>query len=359
MQIETCRPRDLSQRELDAWREAIADAVPFGSPFFHPEYVLALAEFRPQVEVAVVRQHGDAVGWLPFERHGSVGQPLGIKLADFQGAIFREGYEVPLDQMISKTGLKVWKYDHLLAEQAPQNGRLETDESPWLDLRDGYDAYVARRRAAGSATISKTMRKHQKLIEGGHSVEFCWHDPAPEALKQLWEWKSAQRLATGTMDVLQIDWVCPFLERIAQTEQSGFRGIVSTLRIDGELAAVHMGMHTATTFHHWFPAYSSAWGPSSPGLIILLFIAREAAQRGMQRIDLGKGEDRYKSSFASGITHVSTGTIDDSFVRQALRTSLSSTKQWVKNSPLRAAAKWPARWWRRWRTQTSMETTSP
>lgn len=358
MQIDVCKPYELSQRDYEKWREAVAKAAPFGSPFFHPDYVLALAEFRPLVEIAVIHQQGEAVGWLPYERHGSVGRPLGVKLADFQGAIFREGCEIPLDKIVARIGLSACNFDHLLAEQSPDSATFETSDSPWMDLRNGYEAYIAGQRAGNSTLIAQTQRKQRKLNRETERVAFCWHDSDPQALQCLWEWKSAQRLATGTMDILQFDWVRKFLEQIAQREQLGFRGVVSTLRIEDRIAAVHLGMHTATTFHYWFPAYSKEHASASPGLVLLLQVAEECARRGISRIDLGKGDDRYKTAFASDFTRLSTGAVDHNSLRRLLRTSFSSTKQWVKHSPLRTAAKWPVRWWRRWRTQTSMGATS-
>jgi CelD/BcsL family acetyltransferase involved in cellulose biosynthesis len=254
--------------------------------------------------------------------------------------------------------LSVCKFDHLLAKQTPNYGQFETAPSPWIDVRDGYESYISRQRAGDSTLIAQTLRKQRKLLREAERAVFQWHDEDLAALDCLWKWKSAQRQATGTMDILQFNWVRTFLTRMTQANQSGLRGVVSTLRINGEIAAVHLGMHTATTFHYWFPAYSVVHGSCSPGLILLLNVVEECARRGITTIDLGKGEDRYKSAFASGVTNVATGAVDRNPVRQLWRASLRSTKQWVKNSPLRSAAKWPVRWWRHWQTQSSMGTTS-
>jgi len=358
MEIESRAPSQMSSADLNAWREQVQGPSPYGSPFFHPEYALTLAEFRTQVEVAVIRQNGVAVGWLPFERHaGAIGRPLGIKLADFQGAILRSDCKATLGDITQHLGLSAFHYDHLVSDQAAAPGHQVTVDSPYLDLRDGYEAYLEQRRGDGAGLVSQARKKHRKLINAGKTIEFRWHDPDPLALVRLWEWKSAQRQATGTMDILQFDWVRLFLQRIASTNRPGFHGAVSTLRIDGEIAAVHLGMHTDTTLHYWFPAYSVASKTHSPGSILLLHVAEECVRRGIQKIDLGKGDDGYKTEFANGVASVSTGTFDHSPVRQFLRTSVSSTKHWIKNSPLRSAARLPSRWWKQWRARTTMGAT--
>lgn len=356
MNVESCRPQELSPADVTGWREAVAGSSPFASPFFHPEYVMALAEFRPYVQVAVVRRDGRPLGWLPFERHDRTGRPLGIKLADFQGAIIRPGESMSLLDVTSKLGLTAFHYDHLMAEQAPRSGCLETAGSPFLDLKDGYEAYVGRQRSAGDGLVSQVQRKQRKLLRDAKHIEFRWQDDDPLALDLLWKWKGAQRNLTGSIDILQFDWIRAALARIARTDRSGFHGIVSTLRINEEIAAVHLGMHTQTVFHYWFPAYSVKWAAYSPGLILLLRVAEACAQRGIERIDLGKGDDRYKSSFTSGSLALATGTIDRSAFRQLVRTSLNATKRWVKNSPLREFVRLPRRWWWRWHARTTMGT---
>lgn len=356
MHVDSQRPQALSMDDLTGWLQTVVSSADYSSPFFHPEYALALAEFRPQVEVAVIRQKGSPIGWFSFERHnGNVCRPLGIKLADFQGIVVRPGECLTLPDLIPRLGLLAFHYDHLLADQAPRLGRIETAGSPYLNLRGGYNAYVDRQRSNGGSIISQVQRKERKLERHGHRVEFRWHDPDPLALERLWKWKAAKRRSTGTVDILAFDWVRAVLQRIASTNRPGFHGAVSTLRINGELAAVHLGMHTDTAFHYWFPAYSTAWAAYSPGLILLLRVAEECAYRGIERLDLGKGDDPYKQSFTNACTVVATGTVDRNRLRQLFRTSLTTTKHWIKNSPLREAARCPSRWLKQWNLQNTMK----
>ncbi|MFG0333713.1 MAG: cellulose biosynthesis protein CelD, partial [Maioricimonas sp. JB049] len=64
--IETIRPQNIDAALKDAWCRVLADQPQFSSPFFHPAYAQRLAEVRPQVEVAVIRNGDRPVGFFPY-----------------------------------------------------------------------------------------------------------------------------------------------------------------------------------------------------------------------------------------------------------------------------------------------------
>ena len=69
-------------------------------------------------------------------------------------------------------------------------------------------------------------------------------------------------------------------------------------------------MRTATTWHWWFPTYDVAVDKYSPGLLLLLEMARRASMKGVTRIDLGFGDARYKRAFANFATTLYVGSIE-------------------------------------------------
>ena len=72
-------------------------------------------------------------------------------------------------------------------------------------------------------------------------------------------------------------------------------------------------------------------------------IARTAAELGVRRIDLGKGDDQYKFSFRSSGTTVAIGAADVRPMRHSLRHAWFKARRWVKQSPLRQHLKLPKR----------------
>jgi CelD/BcsL family acetyltransferase involved in cellulose biosynthesis len=97
------------------------------------------------------------------------------------------------------------------------------------------------------------------------------------------------------------------------------QGIVSSLYFGDRLAAVHFGFSSGNILHWWFPAYDTALGKYSPGMILLLETIRAAYGSGIARIQLGKGEERYKLSFMTGSRVLNESTIDAGPKIQAIR----------------------------------------
>ena len=358
--ISTVRPEALSAAQLAAWNDLLATDPRYASPFFHPAYTRLISEVRSQVEVAVFEDGNEPVGFLPFERHhGHVARPLGVKLCDYQGVVMRAGVEWSPEHLMRESGLSVWHFDHLLAgDPAFDRYTLATEPSPYLDLSAGFEAYVAERRKAGSSQITQGRRKLRKLEREHGPVEFTWHDESAEALEKLIEWKAAQRQRTKTVNILKWDWVQQLLDRVRRCEESGFRGVLSTLRVNGKLAAVHLGMMTDGMFHYWFPTYDADYYRYSPGVNLLLAMAERCAEAGIPHFDLGKGDDSYKASFASAAETVAVGAVDLDPLRRVARSGWHHFRGFVKRSPLRTPAQIPKRLVQRVRARVAMGSAS-
>ena len=76
--------------------------------------------------------------------------------------------------------------------------------------------------------------------------------------------------------------------------------------------SVHFGMLTQKMLHYWFPAYHPAFAKYSPGTELLLRVAEHAAQRGIEKLDLGSGDDPYKNKFCNGREMLCCGEITSS-----------------------------------------------
>lgn len=318
------------------------------SPFLHPTYAQVLGARRSRVQVCVLRKDGEIVGFFPFERHRSgVARPAGGRVCDVQAVVARPE-DVPDPQALRKLcNVRVIHFEQLVAPQRWLDAEpFYVQAARHLDLSQGYDVYADARRDAGSSQIAKTGRKYRKLEREVGTVEFAWHDTDRGAFRQLLDWKGAQRSRTNSFDVLQFRWVVDFLERIRTTQTKDFAGVLSTLRVEGRLAAVHLGMRTETALHHWFTAYDRELYKYSPGLILLLELAKEASQRGIRRIDLGRGPEEWKTSFASVETGVAAGAIDARPLRSLARAGVLAVRRWTAASSGWSALR-PARQWLR------------
>ena len=142
MKIDTIRVTQLSRDHVAAWRALQLADPALDSPLFHPEFTQAVATVRDDVEVAVLEEAGQLVGFFPFERsRGNVGRPVAGSLADMQGIVLRNDIELDAAQLIRECGLTTWQFDHLIASQRMfQPYHAFVDDSPYIDLSAGYVA---------------------------------------------------------------------------------------------------------------------------------------------------------------------------------------------------------------------------
>lgn len=354
MEAQLKHPEELSAQELSLWR-SLTHQTEYASPFFHPTYTQAIAIFRNQVEVAVLTEGSQPIGFLPFERHaGKVGRPLGIKLADFQGCISQEPIHFEQPGFLKRLNLSQIHFDHLVHSGPANESILSQSDSPYMDLSHGYQEYLTARRESGNRSLSQVLRKERKMEREVGPITFQWQDMDEQAMHLLFEWKSAQRKATNTADILEFEWVRSFLTHLQQTEQSGMNGALSSLRIHDRVVAVHFGIFTENCLHYWFPTYDYEFHKYSPGLILLLRMAERCAELGISRLDLGKGEDSYKESLASGAISLAVASYDRSSTRKFIRRSLLHAKQWVKQSRFKSALQKPKKLIRQWQNQSTM-----
>lgn len=345
MDVKLVRPADLTAAQRSIWSRLQRADKAVGSPYFRPEFTLAVSSVRADVEVAVLYEGSEIVGFFPFQRNRlNVGKPVGGRLSDFQGVIVRKGLVWNVDELMRGCRLTAWDFDHLITSQeAFSPHHWLTDESPYLDLSNGFDAYLSEMNKSKSNHIKNALRKSRKAEReiGPVRLEFnTFDDSVFETLKEL---KSQQYQQSKLVDIFRIPWIVELLERIRVHQSDDFSGVLSALYIDDQLAAAHFGMRTGNILHYWFPVYDRKFLKLSPGLMLLVELARVAEKVGIQRIDLGKGSEQFKRSFMSGAIQVAEGSVECRPVSRAIRHNWRRTCEWMKTSPLRNQVEFPLR----------------
>jgi CelD/BcsL family acetyltransferase involved in cellulose biosynthesis len=339
--IRLLHPADLTETDLNAWKALQQANAALDSPFFCPEFTRAIAGYRQDVEIGLLeRADGAPIGFFPFHRQGrDVGRPVGLGLSDMHGVICGDDLNWRADQLLRGCRLRSWHFDHLPTVQTPfaEFCGAEAD-SPYLDLAVGYDGYVRKQRQTGSSLIPQILRKARKFAREVGPLRTEFHTSDSAVFEKLLAWKSEQRARTGTYDVLTEPWVIGVLDHIRQWQSPGFAGVVSVLYAGDQLAAVHFGMRSSTVLHYWFPTYHSAYEKFSPGLILLLDLAKLSAERGIMRIDLGKGSERYKMILMSGSFPLSEGWVGGGAGTRLLKGSWFRLRDAVRASPLHRPA---------------------
>jgi len=334
---------DLSPAEWSLWLDIQERSGVYESPYFRPEFVRAVAAARDDVEVAVLSQAGQIVGFFPFQRGSlNLGKPIGGKLSDYHGPLVRHSAALDPLELLRGCGLASWDFDHLVtAAPAFAPYVLLRDRSPCLDLAEGFPAYAEQRRAAGSEAIRRQGQKTRKLAREVGPLQFTAEADDDEAFELLKTWKSAQYIRTGLADVFSFRWTLELLARLREHRSAEFSAPLTVLRAGGQVAAVALSLRSRGVLHAWFTAYNPDLHAYSPGVALLVQLAEESPGLGIRKIDLGRGDERYKWSLASSSIEVAEGAITCPAVGTWLRAGWRQTRDWLAHSALKDTVQLP------------------
>jgi CelD/BcsL family acetyltransferase involved in cellulose biosynthesis len=340
MKITVWRPCELGPGEIARWHD-FQRAVPgLDNPFLSPEFAVAVAEESPRTRVAVLEDGTDIVGFFPFERHRlGVGLPVGATLTDCQGLVHAPGVSWSPVELLEACGLTVWEFDHLVDGQRPFESSVdERRPSPVIDLTDGYEAYDALLRQRSSRFTRDLPRRGRMLARDVGEPRFELADPDEELLSTVIGWKSAQYTRTGAPDLFARPWLPRLVHRLLATRNDGFTGLLSMMYAGDRPVAGHLQLRFDGVLAGWFPAYDPELGKYAPGLQHHLRTAQAAAAVGVEYIELGKGDEGYKSLLSNGSKTVGTGRVVRSRVvagaRDARRAPVDGLREIVVANPV-------------------------
>jgi CelD/BcsL family acetyltransferase involved in cellulose biosynthesis len=299
----------LGARALARWSELQRASPLYRSPFFRPEFTLAVAAVR-DVRVAVIQDGDEIAGLFPFERgRARSGRPVGKPFSDYHGPVLDAAAAIDPRELVRACGLATWSFDHLpagLSSYAPH--ALAEAGSPCMDLSEGHETYLAGRRAGSD--VRGALRKARKLGReiGPLRLEPASEDPA--LLDRMVEWKRMQYAETGVRDVLAGHGSRALLQQVHATRGVEFAGMLSVLYAGDVVAGLQLGLRSGPVWHSWFPVYNPELHRYSPGLVLMLELAAAAPGLGIREIDLGKGDARYKQALATGSVALLEGSVD-------------------------------------------------
>ncbi len=306
-----CLPAtELTREEWSHWSAVQLADPSLHSPWFRPELVRLTASVRKDVEVVVMSDRGGRVGFFPFQRgrHGKAQAVVG-RLSEFHGAVCPAGLLWSPKDLCRACGITSWHFDHVPASQVAFNPYVWGKAlSPYIDLASGYGEYRLDKKRSGSR-LEEVDRKSRKLERECGPLRFEFHSQDPEVFSSLLEWKSAQYRRSKILQVFRFPWVVSLLEAVRACDAELWGGPLSALYAGDQLVAVNMGLRSRSALHVWFPAYNLAYSRYSPRLILLLRLAEASAERGIRRIDLGTGNERYKAEFKTGDSVIAESSV--------------------------------------------------
>lgn len=342
LQYRCIRLREIDDALRRRWRELQAQAPAlYDSAYFSAEYADHVAAVRPLAELLIVEDRHEIVALMPFQRAAfGRARPLGGTVSDFHGPLALPSAAIDWSRALPAMRCGVFEFDHLICPRPdwPIVGRSEF-ASPVIDLTGGYDALVA-----GSSYAKRTLSRARKAEREVGPLRFELHDPDPRLLDAMIGWKAAQFARTGVPNIFSVPWPRALLERILATRSPALTGLCSALWMGDRLVAVHVGMRSVRRVHYWFPTYDADFADYSPGIILLLHLAKATAADAASVIDLGRGDAVYKERLMTGAETVHQGSLERPSMLALARGTLRSAQAWAGQHPAaRSVVSWPVR----------------
>lgn len=346
MQARIVEPADLTPREIGLWREIQSASRHLASPFFAPEFTLAMGVVRPDARVAVLTVGGRTAGFLPYhETSPGVAKPIGGPISDFQGPVVAPDVPWTATGLLAACNLKAYDYNHAPATIAPlAAGAVHRAQSPHIDLAAGFRAYADGRAAASKDAIRSVERRRRKIEREIGPLRLEMRDGRAEA----WDWlvaaKSAHYRRIGVASGFAVPWVARALDRLRCHATRDFAGMLHTLHAGDRLVAAQFGLGTPTTLAWCYTTYDEALRNYGPGTLLLMLAAERAAAEGITLIDLGRGDEPYKATYANGETPLCEGSIERALsVQGAIRRAQKVALRAAARVPLGRYESWPRR----------------
>ncbi|MGW7200636.1 GNAT family N-acetyltransferase [Streptomyces chryseus] len=319
MQVTVLRPDELTASDINTWEAMQRTDLELANPFLSPEFTRAVGHGRPTSRVARLTEDSRTVGFFPFERHAlGAGKPIGSGFCDCQGLIHLPDLDWRPAELLRACGLAIWEYDHLAAGQTP----FETAgtpraraASPIMELNGGHPTYLER---LGHKFLRAARGQERRLTREVGPLRLDFHRPEPALLDTLIRWKSAQQREKGRRDLLSQEWFLAILRELFDLPSASCSGTLSVLYAGEEPVAMLYGLRSRQVFATWFPTYDTRFARYSPGILLHLKLAEAAAERGIARVDMGKGTARYKNALKTADLSVSEGYVDRHTPKAAL-----------------------------------------
>src|SRR5207237_9704919 len=118
MQVTPIPGRELGRDLVDRWTELQGSNPLLISPFFAPEFTSVVAAARNDVEIALIQEGGEVVGFFPFQRESkTLGRAVGHPLSDYHGVICASELVFASLERLRACTLVAWAFDHFLVSQ--------------------------------------------------------------------------------------------------------------------------------------------------------------------------------------------------------------------------------------------------
>jgi CelD/BcsL family acetyltransferase involved in cellulose biosynthesis len=211
-------------------------------------------------------------------------------------------------------------------------------DSPFVDLSDGMEAFIARREN-GRRFMSRYGQVGRKLAREVGPLRFEPNVSDLAIVSTLLDWKADHLRQMRVPNMFQYSWVRNLLEKVCEYNRRDFSPVISVLYAGDRVAAISFAMRTSTVLHGWLQTYNLELAHYSPGTLCCIEIMKVAQSLGIRRFDFGRGPEGYKYRIMSDVTKVAEGTADLRHGTALMRRTWWSARELVRTSPIATPAR--------------------
>ncbi len=353
MDIETVRAGGLGGRDRARWAELQAGlGQDWASPFLSPGWAAAVdaaqAPFGREIRVAVLREAGEAVGFLPVQAGPVAAMPAGAPLCDYQGLVAAPHISVDPREILQALGVQRYDFCHMLRSDRAFAGHAQGgDEAYVVDLSDGWAAYEQGRREAGTDILKDIAKKRRKLEREAGPIAFRAFSRSRGDFDTLFAWKRAQLLRTRQTDITATPWVRLLLENLFESRDPDFGGALFTMHVGDRLAAAHFHLRGPGQVHAWFIAHDEGFERYSPGLVMFGELLTWMADSPYRELDLGPVAYRFKDRLATRTRQIAYGFVGRPSPAALVRAAEYGVRRVAERLPLGRFSELPGKAMRR------------
>lgn len=330
---------ELSDDLCFRWREIQSQNEDLSSPFFAPEFTKAVGAVRSDARVAIIEDSGAIQAFFPYHLGKfDFGRPIGDGLSDYHGLVASAGFDMPACQLLYDTGLVAWDFNHAPASQKMlRTGMKFESSSPVMDLSRGYMVYEKSRKEAGTELFGKCANFTRRLEREFGEVRFVARIDDPALLQMCMDMKARQYCRGKNSNIFAIPWISSLMYSLQEIASDEFAGMLSVLFIGKNVVSLHFGIRGKDVWHYWFPAYDVKFSKYSPGILLLLRMARACEEMGVKTVDLGQGNASYKMRLCSGANSLMVGSIEKLSAQVLVRSGINWTRRVARKTPMAKA----------------------
>ncbi len=309
IQAEVRHPSTLSDADALDWRRLCAAEAAFSSPLLGPDFARLVGEVREDARVAVFRQDGRAMGFLPFhKRPNGFARPIGSAFSDYHALIAAADAPIDGPEALAAAHIGAFAFTGLIDPLgAFPRARPSGMSGHVIALQGTAEAHQEALKAANPKRHKNWRRLQNKLEREFGELQITPLDTDQEAFDLLLAWKRDQFRRTGSHDVLRAGWARALFQTAFERHDGPLRGVMTTLRAGGRLVAGHFGLAGDETCHVWISAMDPACAGCGPGQVLMLQAPETLEALGLKVYDLGPGYAHYKAPFATGEVAIAEG----------------------------------------------------